>query len=502
MTEKERKKSFRFPIGVKTIVMIFLFGMVLVEVAMVFFSLLSSSRNKADYAANAEHLAATTAKVVDVDNFTYLKSQVKPIVDASKEKPTSDEWGSDAWNAYTAQFDHIKEMPEFHAAQDFVRKIVEANGEEVSWVYLSYVDPIEKRCVYIVDSAPDEEACPPGCLDVLYEFNYAVIDNPARGFPAYMTNTEEYGNLVTAGSPIYDGEEVVGYAFVDISMEKIRAFQRDNIMQLFFFMLSGTILVAIIGIVIVHFTLVRPVKALTKAANSYEVDDPQKTHEIFQALHPYTHDELADLAESMKRMEHDVHTKIDELTAMNEALRASKQETVKMTELANKDALTGVRNKVAYDHAVEFINKAIEDGNVEPFGVAMIDLNDLKKINDKYGHTNGDVALVKLSKLICETFAHSPVFRIGGDEFVVLLRQSDFAEIKKLVASFNKAIKEASGDKSLAPAERISAAIGVSSYDREKDNKVEDIFRRADSAMYEKKRAMKAKAASKEAKKA
>jgi diguanylate cyclase (GGDEF)-like protein len=248
--------------------------------------------------------------------------------------------------------------------------------------------------------------------------------------------------------------------------------------------------------------LVRPVKALTKAANSYEVDDPQKTHEIFQALHPYTHDELADLAESMKRMEHDVHTKIDELTAMNEALRASKQETVKMTELANKDALTGVRNKVAYDHAVEFINKAIEDGNVEPFGVAMIDLNDLKKINDKYGHINGDVALVKLSKLICETFAHSPIFRIGGDEFVVLLRQGDFAEIKKLVASFNKAIKEASGDESLAPAERISAAIGVSSYDREKDNKVEDIFRRADSAMYEKKRAMKAKAASKEAKKA
>ena len=494
------KKRFRFSIRAKTIVMIFVFGMVLVEVAMVFFSLLSSSRNQDTYKATADHLAATTAQVVDVETFKGLRDQVKSIVDASSEKPTSEEWGSDAWNAYTAQFDHIAKSPEFIETRDFLRKILSANGNEVRWLYLSYVDVKEKRVVYVVDSAEEEDACPPGCLDPLYEINYPVLTNPERGFPAYITNTAEYGNLVTSGAPIYYEKEVIGYAFADISMEAVRANQRDNIIRLFVYMVAGTVLVAAIGILVVHFTLVRPVKALTKAANSYEIDDPQKTHEIFQALHPYTHDELADLGEAMKKMEHDVHTKIDELTQINEELKASKQETIKMTELANKDALTGVRNKVAYDHAVEFIDKAIEDGNVEPFGVAMIDLNDLKVINDKYGHANGDVALMKLSTLICKVFAHSPVFRIGGDEFVVLLRQGDYKSIRKLSTSFNAEIESLRHNEKLPPAERTSAAFGYSPYNAKKDRKVEDVFRRADSAMYEKKRAMKEKAASKETK--
>jgi GGDEF domain-containing protein len=52
----------------------------------------------------------------------------------------------------------------------------------------------------------------------------------------------------------------------------------------------------------------------------------------------------------------------------------------------------------------------------------MFDLNDLKHINDRYGHERGDEYIVNCCRLICQVFKHSPVFRIGGDEFVALLR--------------------------------------------------------------------------------
>ena len=91
----------------KTVALILLFGVVLTEVAMIYYSVIVSNRNRQTYEGVANNLSRTVAAVVDVDGFLDLKDQVKSIVDASPEKPTSEEWGSDRWNAYTAQFDGI-----------------------------------------------------------------------------------------------------------------------------------------------------------------------------------------------------------------------------------------------------------------------------------------------------------------------------------------------------------------------------------------------------------
>ena len=55
-----------------------------------------------------------------------------------------------------------------------------------------------------------------------------------------------------------------------------------------------------------------------------------------------------------------------------------------------------------------------------------IDLNNLKTINDTYGHDKGNIAIMKLANMICEVFSKSPVFRIGGDEFAVILFKKDY----------------------------------------------------------------------------
>ena len=192
-------------------------------------------------------------------------------------------------------------------------------------------------------------------------------------------------------------------------------------------------------------------------------------------------------------MENDIHNKINELSEVNKELVESQKVAEKMTELANKDSLTGVRNKTAYDNFVKDINTKITNKENLKFGVAMVDLNYLKEINDDYGHDSGDVALIKLCNLICATFAHSPVFRVGGDEFIIIVRGKDYTAIDKLLLGFNAKIDELSEDDELLPEEKISAAIGYSEFNKAIDNNVDDVFKRADKAMYERKHQMKNK---------
>nr|MCR5024384.1 diguanylate cyclase [Lachnospiraceae bacterium] len=81
-------------------------------------------------------------------------------------------------------------------------------------------------------------------------------------------------------------------------------------------------------------------------------------------------------------------------------------------------------------------------------------------------------------------FDHSPVFRIGGDEFVVILRGNDHDHYDELADSLNKEIESMSVDPSLEPWEKVSAAIGAAFYDPEVDKDLDSLLRRADSVMY------------------
>jgi diguanylate cyclase (GGDEF)-like protein len=124
------------------------------------------------------------------------------------------------------------------------------------------------------------------------------------------------------------------------------------------------------------------------------------------------------------------------------------------------------------------------------FSVVMIDLNYLKVVNDKYGHDKGDAYIKKMYEMISEVFVDSPLFRIGGDEFVVIAEGREHKNCKELVETLQARMEELSKDKSLSRWESISAAIGYSAFDPNTDISVEDVFKRADNLMYENKKAM------------
>ena len=202
-------------------------------------------------------------------------------------------------------------------------------------------------------------------------------------------------------------------------------------------------------------------------------------------------DEIATLSKQIASMIWDLEEHMHNLRDAAQELYVTKKRVDDMDKLAMNDALTGLRNKTSYDREVRRIEKTISTGEAK-FGIAMIDLNFLKRTNDTYGHDKGNISIKSLSDVVCQIFAHSPVFRIGGDEFVVVLEKQDLKNINNLTDIFNKTLERFAKDETLSPWERISASIGYAVYDAEQDKCVEDVFKRADKEMYKRKQAMKA----------
>ena len=156
-------------------------------------------------------------------------------------------------------------------------------------------------------------------------------------------------------------------------------------------------------------------------------------------------------------------------------------------ELARRDELTGVKNKTAYNELEKSVQENIDNGmDYLPFGLIVCDTNELKKINDSQGHMAGDEYIKKSAKLLCDIFVHSPVFRVGGDEFVVFLRGEDYSNRDNLMQSLKNRILE-----NLQSNSGPVLAAGMAEYTSGSDSLVADIFDRADKAMYKNKRELK-----------
>ena len=201
--------------------------------------------------------------------------------------------------------------------------------------------------------------------------------------------------------------------------------------------------------------------------------------------------EIASLARQISAMMLEIEEYITNLFETKEELSQTREHAARMDVMAHRDALTGIRNRTAYETEAEKLEWEIGGGTAE-FAIAMIDLNFLKRINDTFGHEKGNVAIKKLCEMVCRIFAHSPVFRIGGDEFVVILKGHDLQTADELLAAFRGELAAQDKDERLEPWEKVSAAIGIAYYERGTDESASNVFARADKVMYEDKRRMRA----------
>lgn len=178
----------------------------------------------------------------------------------------------------------------------------------------------------------------------------------------------------------------------------------------------------------------------------------------------------------------------------NRAVRKAREEEHLLKDLNKKvyvDALTSVRNKGAFSDCINKLQEIADSGEQLELAIGIFDCNDLKVINDKHGHDKGDIYLKTACRLICKVFDHSPVFRIGGDEFAVILQNDDFSNRDTLIKDF-EAERRRICEFAENEWEKVHIAQGFVLYDPMQDASVSDTVRRADKEMYENKRIEKA----------
>ncbi len=161
------------------------------------------------------------------------------------------------------------------------------------------------------------------------------------------------------------------------------------------------------------------------------------------------------------------------------------QEYEKIRAVANRDSLTGVKSKHAFREYEEHADREIRESAAVPFALVVCDVNGLKKINDTLGHKAGDDYLRRSCKMICNIFSHSPVYRVGGDEFVAVLIGQDYENRSRLMRELHSLSAVHIGT------DEGVVSGGLAEYDPDQDHCIGDIFERADARMYEEKMLLK-----------
>lgn len=161
-----------------------------------------------------------------------------------------------------------------------------------------------------------------------------------------------------------------------------------------------------------------------------------------------------------------------------------------LDDMWTNDTLTGINNRAGFGICTE---KIVADSidNKKPVGIVFMDADGLKKINDEYGHEAGDNLIKGVAKVLSEVSKESSVFmRYGGDEFVVLLPDCDDKKAKDYIEDFKQALKAYSDNMSTPYS--YDASVGYAIGVLEDKSDLDSLIRKADFAMYEQKKALRA----------
>ncbi|MBQ6441565.1 MAG: GGDEF domain-containing protein [Lachnospiraceae bacterium] len=304
----------------------------------------------------------------------------------------------------------------------------------------------------------------------------------------FFEEDTEWGIDYTGAIPIRDSEgNAVALLAVDVDMTFLKSqIIEHTVVNVLVVTLSGFVFI-LLFLLWSRRNITKPIVALEESAEKF-VDQSQGQRDekalVFEAPEVHTDNEVEALSDAVIKMTEYMREYVHDIVN-------AEKKAANMQELANRDALTGIRNKTAYDQEFKRMEGLLRGGETK-IGLAMVDLNFLKKQNDTYGHEKGNLAIQKLCRMVCVIFDHSPVFRIGGDEFVIILRGNDYDEYERLEHRFQTEMHTMEEDDMLNPWEKVSASIGAAFYDPNLDDGLESVFRRADQAMYENKVSMKA----------
>lgn len=294
----------------KTVCMILLLALALtITAAAVGYDVYAGTMD-AHYQMLAMNVSKTAASLVNAEEVRELVAQVMEIY-RKDPAPTYD--SDKEWAEYLSQYTGISEQESFTTLYDTLYKIKTANN--VLSLYISYMDSESMTGIYMIDADKTETGCPTGTWDIIYPQNYEAMKHPENGFEAYITDTEEYGWLCSAGAAVLDDSgKAVAHVFTDISMESVMADRQAFLMRLCAILIGITTVITLALIKVVNTALVKPINSLASAASSYVEAKEEGEVSALALLDIHTGDEVENLSHALKRMERDINGYIENLT--------------------------------------------------------------------------------------------------------------------------------------------------------------------------------------------
>ena len=316
---------------------------------------------------------------------------------------------------------------------------------------------------------PGEFGSPIVYTDALYEASKgnAAVDN---------TQYEDaWGSFYSAYSPVFDSEgKVAGIIAVDFSAEWYN--------QQLTGLTGTTVIVAVLSLLIGGGIVTAIATKRQKQIGSIQgqLNDMAITLMNEMGNNPTEEDgspvsPSQGSADSMDLLE-------DQIKSMQTELQT---QIAQVHGHAFQDGLTGVKSKQAFINAEAAVDQKLAEGTLSEFGLVVCDVNGLKNVNDTKGHKAGDEYIRQACRMVCDIFSHSPVYRIGGDEFTVILTDRDYENREVLMYRLHY--------RSLAHIETGDAVVsgGLAEYNPNNDQSIRDVFERADAIMYKEKMLLK-----------
>ena len=325
--------------------------------------------------------------------------------------------------------------------------------------------------IYILDSYYDAEYQMTfgECGPIIAEY----YDDIARSYESgvrserYFLTSGSFGNTVTALYPVVRNDKTIAFVAVEIPMETLSADVRNFILKLVGAAgVSAVILLILITMFFVK-NMISPIKLVASEAENFlkynnRISDKLETIQ--------THDEIQVLSESLLKLETDINDYIKNL--------------MKITAENEHDHMTGLYNKGKY---MSLLNE--DFGKPHSIAIFNMDVNNLKIINDTYGHEMGDLLLIKAAtSLRMMESEHVMGFRMGGDEFMMIAIDYTQEEALELKAQWETTVDHLNQKNDNLP---LIIACGMA-YGKG-DYILKELFSQADALMYEDKKQKKGK---------
>lgn len=367
------------------------------------------------------------------------------------------------------------------------------------YVYRFYKDTKGKPLGTIIFDLEDEYSENPsqesidyvgGIYEVLEPFASKIDELIGNKEPVFETAySKEDGHLLSMAKPIFDKNgNYVASACVDFSMQQL------YLKSINFILSFGAILAFIMLAILFNFLLIlrkiisRPLLSISNTVSCFKFDtedDLKQNLESLRGLDIKSNNEIGILYNAILSAEKDVLYYLNNLHQAQNEIQNKDKKISELGDLALRDSMTNVGNKAAFTSAITKLS------DNEEYGIVLMDVNNLKMINDTYGHDAGDAYIIGTCTILCDAFSHSPVYRIGGDEFAVILKGRDYSNrlalMRSLIQTFEIIWKEKESD----PVHRFSGSVGMA--DSTTCESTRETIKAADDAMYKFKKEFKEK---------